>query len=81
MNVASDSRNSGSFRLGFDKELIALFPDRALSLKFIWGAIRWRGDCSSGWGESTMEPKRVPSPSLRKTVRKEFSKFRLGSWV
>ena len=30
MNVVSDSRNSGSFRLGFDKELIALFPEGAL---------------------------------------------------
>jgi hypothetical protein len=35
MNVASDSRNSGSFHLGFDKKLIALVPDRAFRCELV----------------------------------------------
>jgi hypothetical protein len=31
MNIASVIRNSGSFHLGFDHELVASFPDKALS--------------------------------------------------
>ncbi len=37
MNVASVSRNSGSFHLGFDNELVARFPDRALRRQLLRG--------------------------------------------